>query len=445
MGLVHAKDYQAPSQGQRFNLDSVKARVDKVKIEGLGRTKDDLLTDKVRELFQAQDFQEVLLGAHKVRSKLEALECFSKVGILIDTSDGPDSTPDGLEVVFQVKELKRITGSVKTLMGNNEGSLVVELKAPNMLGRGEKLTAEYSRGWNRTVGLSTTFYKPLRILQNAGFSASLFQQGTEWIPSGYKLVERGLLLDLGFNSKSSLRHNIQWEGSWRELDCLTRSTSFLVREQSGHSLKSSIRHIAVSDQRDGTVFPSSGTKFKLVQEFAGLGGDIGFLKNEFQYQNNRSLTSDVVLQSTFQCGMLKNLSNNKTSKICDRFYLGGPLSIRGFDWRGAGPRDQGNSLGGEVFWAGGLHIFSPLPFRPGGGGFGDLFRTHIFVNAGNICASSSNYKDYFQNIRLAYGIGIALRLGQIARVELNYCVPVLAQKYDHVCPGVQLGVGLSFL
>ncbi|KAG8225240.1 hypothetical protein J437_LFUL008777 [Ladona fulva] len=445
MGLVHAKDVTPNPQGSRLNLDQVKARVDKVKIEGLGRTKDDILTDKVQELFKAKDFQEVILGAHKVRSKLESLECFSKVGVLIDTSEGPDATPDGYQVVFQVKELKRIAGSVKTLMGNNEGSLVVELKAPNMFGRGEKITAEYSRGWNRTIGLSTTFYKPLRVLNNTSLSTSIFQQGSEWMRSGYKLIERGMLLDLAFNSNTSLRHNLQWEGSWRELECLTRSTSFLVREQNGHSLKCSVRHIAEYDKRDAAVFPSSGSFFKLIQEFAGLGGDIGFLKNELHFQNNISLMSDVVLQTSVQCGLLNHVNNSKTSKICDKFFLGGPLSLRGFDWRGVGPHDQGNSLGGEFFWAGGLHLFSPLPFRPGGGGFGDLFRTHIFINGGNITASSSDPYDYFRNIRIAYGIGVALRLGQVARVELNYCVPISAQKYDHICPGVQLGVGLSFL
>lgn len=45
----------------------------------------------------------------------------------------------------------------------------------------------------------------------------------------------------------------------------------------------------------------------------------------------------------------------------------------------------GDYLGGEVFWAGGLHLYTPLPFRPGHGGFGDLFRTHFFLNAGNLC------------------------------------------------------------
>ena len=35
-------------------------------------------------------------------------------------------------------------------------------------------------------------------------------------------------------------HTLKWEGVWRELGCLARSASFAVREESGHSLKSSL-------------------------------------------------------------------------------------------------------------------------------------------------------------------------------------------------------------
>jgi hypothetical protein len=38
----------------------------------------------------------------------------------------------------------------------------------------------------------------------------------------------------------------------------------------------------------------------------------------------------------------------------------------------------------QAYWSGGLHLFTPLPFSPGKGGFGDFFRTHIFINAGNL-------------------------------------------------------------
>ena len=124
----------------------------------------------------------------------------------------------------------------------------------------------------------------------------------------------------------------------------------------------------------------------------------------------------------------------------------------------------GDYLGGESYWAGGLHFYTPLPFRPGKGGFGDLFRTHFFLNAGNLC--NLNYGGCTQNITLlyllcyklsrcdllsvicagdgprahlqklaecirwSYGAGIVLRLGNIARLELNYCVPMGVQSGD---------------
>jgi len=36
-------------------------------------------------------------------------------------------------------------------------------------------------------------------------------------------------------------NTVRWEGAWRELGCLTRTTAFAVREQSGPSLKSAVR------------------------------------------------------------------------------------------------------------------------------------------------------------------------------------------------------------
>lgn len=35
-----------------------------------------------------------------------------------------------------------------------------------------------------------------------------------------------------------------------------------------------------------------------------------------------------------------------------------------------------------------------------------------------------------ETLRLSYGAGIVLRLGGIARLEVNYCVPVRTQKGD---------------
>jgi outer membrane protein insertion porin family len=177
---------------------------------------------------------------------------------------------------------------------------------------------------------------------------------------------------------------VQWEGIWRELSSLNRMTTFPVREQAGHSLKSAIRHIINFDNRDSPIFPNRGTLFRMTNEFAGIGGDVGFRKHEMQYQVNVPVFSDVVLQASLHGGLLKRFNGEKPINICDRFFLGGPHSVRGFEHRGIGPHSDNQSLGAQAYWAGGLHLFTPLPFRPGRGGIVDDLRTHFFVNAGNI-------------------------------------------------------------
>ncbi len=48
------------------------------------------------------------------------------------------------------------------------------------------------------------------------------------------------------------------------------------------------------DNRDSTIFSSRGTFFQMVQELAGIGGDVGFIKHELNYQLNVPVTNDVV-------------------------------------------------------------------------------------------------------------------------------------------------------
>ena len=100
------------------------------------------------------------------------------------------------------------------------------------------------------------------------------------------------------------------------------------------------------------------------------------------------------------------------------------------------------------------YLFDSMRYRPHRGGFGELFRTHLFVTAGNVLGNfdfsrnqnfSRSIDEATHNFRLSYGIGLALKLGGIARVELNYCIPIRAQRGDRPAPGLQLGVGVNFL
>jgi outer membrane protein insertion porin family len=55
-----------------------------------------------------------------------------------------------------------------------------------------------------------------------------------------------------------------------------------------------------------------------------------------------------VVQATLQAGFLTRISNSLNVGICDQFFLGGPLSLRGFQARGVGPHKDGNALGANV-------------------------------------------------------------------------------------------------
>ena len=102
MGQVHARQAQAmrPNEGlaeddgddDAFLLSSVRAKVMAVNVEGLGRTKDDIVMDSVKDLFkvkrcctmwdswlpmfadildQVEDFENLVLTAQGVRGKLQ--------------------------------------------------------------------------------------------------------------------------------------------------------------------------------------------------------------------------------------------------------------------------------------------------------------------------------------------------------------------------------------
>lgn len=54
-------------------------------------------------------------------------------------------------------------------------------------------------------------------------------------------------------------------------------------------------------------------------------------------------------------------------------------------------------------------------------------------------------QQFQNNIRISYGLGIAIRLGHMARIEVNYCIPYAYDRADRLHPGVQFGIGVQFL
>lgn len=452
MGAVNAKQKVKSNETGSVERDEelpplnlgTKARVDRVSFNGIKRTKSPLLNFVVSPLFNTDNFEDVIKTTHEVRTHLQRLGVFKKIAVDIETSKGPNSSPDvGYEVTFHVTETNWISALISTVVSNNEAMLVIGGSLPNTFGNGEIARGEYTFGTKRTSNKGFTFSKPFLSKYNPIGSVSLFQNDSDWPISGYKLRDTGLLMDMAITSTNQVKQNFQYELDWRQLFA-SKFAAFEVTEDAGHKLKSATRYIFTFDQRDHPIFPTSGSMIKGTVEYSGLGGNIRFLKGDLGLQWNFPVTKDVVFQVGYNFGHMYKWDESHT--IADNFFLGGPLDVRGFDFRSLGPQKDGCFVGGSTYYAGSLHIYSPLPFRPGEGGLGDLFRTHLWINAGN-CGDfpGKDGENPFDRFRVAAGLGIAIKLANFARAEINYCFPIKAFGGDVKVNGIQFGVGMNFL
>lgn len=55
-----------------------------------------------------------------------------------------------------------MVGGINTSVGNNEGSIVLGTRFPNLFGRGESIQAQYSYGSKKSNNFNLQFVKPIR-------------------------------------------------------------------------------------------------------------------------------------------------------------------------------------------------------------------------------------------------------------------------------------------
>jgi outer membrane protein insertion porin family len=163
----------------------------------------------------------------------------------------------------------------------------------------------------------------------------------------------------------SITHSIQYECSMKEIFATNKQTPFFIRQECGPRLASVFRHIAAFDTRDDRVFPTQGIYARTTTEVIGDRlSTYGAMKTDSHVEMNVPLFGGMSLQL---CGRLGKLFENgkvmKPLPIDNHFFLGGPLSLRGFDPAGVNPLQDGVPKGSRIYWATGLHLWAPLPFN----------------------------------------------------------------------------------
>ena len=123
-------------------------------------------------------------------------------------------------------------------------------------------------------------------------------------------------------------------------------TPMLISKISGNLLR---------DRRRGNIlFPSGGSRVELRNELAGtiFGGDSDYWKTELRtakfIPTFESMEQTISLMG--RIGFITSLDDSDNVPFFDRFFLGGPYTLRGFGYREVGPKDNnGEPEGGNTY------------------------------------------------------------------------------------------------
>lgn len=147
-------------------------------------------------------------------------------------------------------------------------------------------------------------------------------------------------------------------------DMISVAYSRAFRESLGKRYQSIVGYSVGFDTRNSIIRPTRGHSFYFHQDFAGLGGDVRYLRNRVNFDNYWTPWQGWTFRLGGEAGLIQGLGQDV--RLNDKFYIGGPR-MRGFDTSGIGPRDfnggansSTGSLGGTAFYIGRAELFFPL-------------------------------------------------------------------------------------
>ena len=135
---------------------------------------------------------------------------------------------------------------------------------------------------------------------------------------------------------------------------------------SGKTLTSSVGYSLNYNTLDNNKNPTDGLLVDFKQDFAGVGGDVSYLKSTIDGKYYTPLVSDIVGLVHLQGGILSKVGSDL--RMLDQFQMG-PNLVRGFAPNGIGPRDINpfgtqDALGGTKYWGASFELQMPFWFLP---------------------------------------------------------------------------------
>lgn len=390
--------------------------VGKITIKGNDKTRDRVIRREFR-LKEGDIFDSWKL--ERSRERIFNLSFFEDVKL--DVSRGEED--DLLDINVTVEE--RPTGQFSVSAGYSSVENFVfstQISLANLLGRGQKLSLTAERSTRRTEFV-LDFYEPRVFDREISAGFDVFNKKLDNYNNRSNSYGGGIRLgrSLGEYTWGSVKYRFKY------LDIQEVSSSNNFNKEGAVKISSLISTIK-RDSRDNFLNPTKGTKVILSGEYAGgpvLGGET-FYKLNMETSRYFPLKWKFVGLLHGRIGFAEPYDGLDIIPITERYFLGGPYDLRGFNSRDVGPRDADGPLGGNKALVFNAEIHYP---------FTDAVRAMIFYDRGNVfgkacdgCDVSLTDDDYsLITMRHSYGFGIRL-FTPIGPIGLAYGIKIDRKK-----------------
>ncbi|MBF0169760.1 MAG: outer membrane protein assembly factor BamA [Nitrospinae bacterium] len=353
----------------------------------------------IRRQFRLQEGE--LFDSAKLRRSRERI---NQLGFFnsVDIEQRSAAEEDTVDIETKVDEMN--TGQISFAVGySSVESVLVQgsVKWKNLDGRGQEfgVTVDHSA---RRDDYSLNFTEPAIFDREILGGIDLYNKTYEY--DAYKSVTTGGSLRLGRSLSEYIWAKLGYKYELAEVQILNRDTasSYLLLQE-GRLTTGSLFPSLTYDSRNDPYSPDQGTKLYLYAEGSGFGGDARFYRLIGEWSNYQHLWNEFIGMGHLKIGRAAGYEG-KPLPITERFFMGGPSSLRGFTIRDIGPKDiRGEAIGGEAS----LLLNVELQYR-----FTRFFRGFLFYDRGNVYGDNDevgNTTDQLydlENMRHSWGFGV---------------------------------------
>ncbi len=366
--------------------------IERINISGNTRSQEKILR---RELPMAEGDLFTTGKLARAKQKLTNLSYFEKV----ETTTAPGSTKDKIVVNIDVTEKPTGLFSIGGGYSSQDGALgTLDLSQNNFLGRGYQLFLRL-RGGTQTQQGTIGFTDPWFLDRPLAAGFDIFNNRRVY--QNYTVNSLGGDVRFGAPIGDYGRWNALYRLSQETVGSVDPNASIELLEAKGTSVTSLLGGSLARDTRDSLIEPTRGNYSLFGVDFAGIGtGDNRFVRITATTTQHQPLWFNHVLSGRLMAGYQFGWYKDPVP-FFERYYLGGPNTIRSFKSRQISPEDSsGTAIGGNVQVLGNIEYSVPLLFG---------VKAAFFFDAGNVYGPDQSVHLPVDLTNLKYAVGPGLR------------------------------------